>query len=135
MEQQQKDDQTIKEFRRIIQTIKKNVLNKLSYESNDINIINKIVKRFIQFYIILKPVIYDNKSIETIPIEELKDLFYETLEEYNRSPYYQNKLEYYLKRDFIDFPLSLDEEQIDSFDIVEHYEEPRIVENNTMLTE
>uniref|UniRef100_A0A6C0D8I4 Uncharacterized protein n=1 Tax=viral metagenome TaxID=1070528 RepID=A0A6C0D8I4_9ZZZZ len=135
MEQQQKDDQIIKEFRRIIQTIKKNVLNKLSYESNDLNTINKIVKRFIQFYIILKPVIYDNKSIETIPIEELKDLFYETLEEYNRSPYYQNKLEYYLKRDFIDFPLSLDEEQIDSFDIVEHYEEPRIVENNTMLTE
>lgn len=134
MEQNQ-DDQMIKQFRIIIQTIKKNVLNKFTYKSNDVNIINTIIKRFVQFYIILKPVVYDNKPLETIPIEELRDLFYETLEEYNRSPYYQNKLEYYLKRDFIDFPLSLDEEQIDSFDVVEHYEQPKIIENNTMLTE
>lgn len=135
MEQYKEDDQKVLEFRRTLKSIKKNVLDKLTYNSNDLNVLNKVTKRFVQFYILLKDVVYNNKPLDTVPIEELRDLFYETLEDYPRSSYYQNQIEYYLKRDFIDFPLSIDEDQINSFSITEHYEQPTIVENNTMLTE
>ena len=94
-----------------------------------------MTKRLIQFYTLLKPVVFGTKSLESIPIAELRDLFYDTLENYPRSSYYQNMLEYYLKRDFIDFPLSIDENQINSFESFESYSEPVIVENNITLTE
>ena len=131
----EEDDQKIIEFRNILKSIKKNVSNKLTYTTQDTLVLNKVVKRLIQFYTLLKPVVYDNKPLNTIPIEELRELFYDTLEEYPRSSYYQNQLEYYLKRDFIDFPLSIDEEQINSFSMTEHYEQPNIIENNIELTE
>jgi hypothetical protein len=131
----EKDNQKIIEFRSILRSIKSKVLDKLTYNSQDTIILNKVTKRFIQFYLLLKPVVYDNKSLTLIPIEELRDLFYDTLEEYPRSSYYQNQIEYYLKRDFIDFPLSMDEAQINSFTMTEHYEQPHIIENNMLLTE
>ena len=131
----EEDDQKIIEFRNILKSIKKNVSNKLTYTTQDTLVLNKVVKRLIQFYTLLKPVVYDNKPLNTIPIEELRELFYDTLEEYPRSSYYQNQIEYYLKRDFIDFPLSIDEEQINSFSMTEHYEQPNIIENNIELTE
>jgi hypothetical protein len=131
----EEDDQKIIEFRNILKSIKKNVSNKLTYTTQDTLVLNKVVKRLIQFYTLLKPVVYNNKPLNTIPIEELRELFYDTLEEYPRSSYYQNQIEYYLKRDFIDFPLSIDEEQINSFSMMEHYEQPNIIENNIELTE
>ena len=131
----EEDDQKIIEFRNILKSIKKNVSNKLTYTTQDTLVLNNVTKRLIQFYTLLKPVVYDNKPLNTIPIEELRELFYDTLEEYPRSSYYQNQIEYYLKRDFIDFPLSIDEEQINSFSMTEHYEQPNIIENNIELTE
>lgn len=131
----EEDNKKILEFREILRSIKKKVLDKLTYNTQDTMVLNKVVKRLIQFYLLLKPVVYDNKPLETIAITELEDLFYDTLKEHPRSSYYQNQIEYYLKRDFIDFPFSLDEIQINSFNTTEHYEEPSIIENNMILTE
>lgn len=131
----EEDNKKILEFRQILRSIKKKVLDKLTYNTQDTTILNKVVKRLIQFYLLLKPVVYENKPLETIAITELEDLFYDTLKEHPRSSYYQNQIEYYLKRDFIDFPFSLDEIQINSFNTTEHYEEPSIIENNMILTE
>lgn len=131
----EEDNKKILEFRGILKSIKNKVLDKLTYNTQDTTVLNKVVKRLIQFYLLLKPVVYENKPLETIAITELEDLFYDTLKEYPRSSYYQNQIEYYLKRDFIDFPFSLDEIQINSFSMTEHYEEPSIIENNMTLTE
>jgi len=131
----EEDNQKVLEFRGILKSIKKKVLDKLTYTTQDTSVLNKVIKRLIQFYLLLKPVVYDDKPLESIAITELEDLFYDTLKEYPRSSYYQNQIEYYLKRDFIDFPLSLDELQINSFSITEHYEEPSIIENNMTLSE
>jgi len=131
----EEDNQKILEFRGILKSIKKKVLDKLTYTTQDTTVLNKVVKRLIQFYLLLKPVVNDNKPLESIAINELEDLFYDTLKEHPRSSYYQNQIEYYLKRDFIDFPFSLDEIQINSFNTTEHYEEPSIIENNMTLTE
>lgn len=126
------DDLKIHEFRNILKSIKQKVLDKFTYNSQNTAVLEKVTKRLIQFYLLLKPVVYDNKPVDTIPIKELHELFYETLENYVRSSYYQNCLEYYLKRDFIDFPFSIDEDKIDTFKSYEHYEQPHIVENNTL---
>ena len=131
----EEDNKKILEFRGILKSIKNKVLDKLTYNTQDTTVLNKVVKRLIQFYLLLKPVVYENKPLETIAITELEDLFYDTLKDYPRSSYYQNQIEYYLKRDFIDFPFSLDEIQINSFSMTEHYEEPSIIENNMTLTE
>ena len=131
----EEDNQKILEFRGILKSIKKKVLDKLTYTTQDTTVLNKVIKRLIQFYLLLKPIVYGIKPLETIAITELEDLFHDTLKEHPRSSYYQNQIEYYLKRDFIDFPLSLDEIQINSFSINEHYEEPSIIENNMTLTE
>jgi hypothetical protein len=131
----EEDNKKIVEFRGILKSIKNKVLDKLTYNTQDTTVLNKVVKRLIQFYLLLKPVVYENKPLETIAITELEDLFYDTLKEHPRSSYYQNQIEYYLKRDFIDFPFSLDEIQINSFNTTEHYEEPSIIENNMTLTE
>ena len=90
----------------------------------------------IQFYHLLEPVIFEKKSINTIPIKELQQMFYDTLSDADkRTSKYQAELEYYIKRDFIDFPFIIDEDDIDSFDKKEHYENPSIVDNNKSLTE
>ena len=129
------DTKKILEFREILRKIKLSVLNNITYQNQNTESLNKVTKQLIKFYSLLKPVIYEYKSINTIPIPEIRTLFNETLQQYPRSSYYQNQLEYYLKRDFIDFPFTIDEESIDSFPITDHYDKPDIIDNNSSLTE
>ena len=70
----EEDNKKILEFREILRSIKKKVLDKLTYNTQDTTVLNKVVKRLIQFYLLLKPVVYDNKPLETIAITELEDL-------------------------------------------------------------
>jgi len=129
------DDKKILEFRNILRKIKLSILDNVTYENQSTESLKQVTKQLIKFYTLLKPVIFDYKSIETIPIPEIRKLFYETLQNYPRSSYYQNQLQYYIKRDFIDFPFTIDEESIDSFPITNHYESPTIIDNNSDLTE
>ena len=129
------DDKKIQEFREVLRKIKMNILNNITYENQSTESLKQVTKQLIKFYVLLKPIIYNYKSLDTIQIPEIRKLFYETLQGYPRSSYYQNQLEYYIKRDFIDFPFTVDEERIDSFPIEEHYETPNIIDNNNALTE
>jgi len=129
------DSKKILEFREILRKIKLSILNNITYENQTTESLKQVTKQLIKFYSLLKPVIYEYKSIDSIPISEIRTLFNETLQQYPRSSYYQNQLEYYLKRDFIDFPFTVDEGSIDSFPINEHYEAPDIIDNNSTLTE
>lgn len=129
------DDKKIQEFREVLHKIKISILNNITYQNQTTESLKQVTKQLLKFYVLLKPVIYNYMSIDTIDIPEIKKLFYETLQNYPRSSYYQNQLEYYIKRDFIDFPFTIDEERIDSFPIEEHYGNPNIVDNNNALTE
>ena len=128
------DDEKLVEFRNILRKIKESIL-KVTYNTQNTGILNKVPERLKQFYTLLKPVVYHNKNVDVIPIEELRDLFYSTLQEYPRSSYYQNHLEYYLDRDFIKYPFVIDEDRIDSFNVNDTYETAPIVLNNIDLTE
>ena len=123
------DDKKIQEFRSILRKIKLSVLNNTTYENQNTESLKLVTKQLIKFYTLLKPVIFDYKSIETIHIPEIQKLFFETLQNYPRSSYYQNQLQYYIKRDFIDFPFTVDEESINSFPLTNHYESPVIIDN------
>lgn len=125
------DNKKIKEFRDLLKNIKKTTLNKITYATQSTSALTKVEQRLNQFYTLLRPVIEYGKSINTIPIEAIRDLFYDTLT-YPRSSYYQHQLEYYLKRDFLEYPFTIDEDDID---IIEHYGEPVIIENNISLTD
>ena len=130
------EDNKLIEFRKTLKLIKSNVLKNHTYNSQNTNSLNTVIKRLIQFYYLLEPVIFQRKPIETIKIKELQELFYNTLKDGDkRSSNYQNKLEYYIKRDFIDFPFVIDETNIDTYNSSEHYENPLIVDNNKSLTE
>ena len=133
MEKEMKeDDKHIDEFRKVLRKIKQSVINNSTYKTQNTNDLKDVSKRLIQFYTLLRPIIFDRKPISSLAIKELQPLFHLTLEEYSRSNNYQMLLEYYLKRDFIDFPYTLDEEQIDSFNEPIHNE---IVSNDILLTE
>jgi hypothetical protein len=128
------DDKYIEKFRGILKKIKINVLNNFTYENQNTEELQKVSQRLIQFYQLLYPVVYENKPISTIPVPELQKVFYETLESYQpRTPYYQSRLEYYLKRDFLDYQFTIDEDSINSFDGTPI--PPQIIENNITLTE
>ena len=128
------DDKYIEKFREILKKIKISVLNNFTYENQNTDELQKVSQRLIQFYQLLYPVVYKNQPITTIPVPELQKIFYETLQEYQpRSPYYQTRLEYYLKRDFLDFQFTIDEDSINSYngELIPQ----QIIENNITLTQ
>jgi hypothetical protein len=130
----EEDNKYIEKFRGILKKIKVNVLNNYTYNDQNMDALQKVSKRLIQFYHLLYKVVFDNLPVSTIPVIELQKVFYETLEEYKpRSPYYQTRLEYFLRRDFLDFQFTIDEESINNYN---GYLEPhRIIENNITLTD
>jgi len=128
------DDVKIRAFRQVLHDIKVKVLNKLTYATQDTSVLTLVSKRLIQFYTLLKPVVFNEMTLDSIEIDELKTLFESTLGDTVRSNYYDYQLKYYLKRDLIDFPFTLDNIEIDSYKAVEHYDNPVIVENNLDLT-
>jgi hypothetical protein len=130
----EEDDKYIKKFRDILKKIKINVLNNYTYNEQNTDALEKVSHRLIQFYQLLYPVIYNNMPITTIPVVELQKAFYDVLERYQpRSPYYQTRLEYYLKRDFLDFQFTIDEDSINTYN--GSVESQDIIENNITLTE
>jgi hypothetical protein len=134
MENKIEDDKKIFEFRNILKSIKEKTINSITYKSQNTDSLVKVKENLIKFYTILKPSVIYNESFDSIPIQELKDVFQSTLKYYPRSRYYQTQIEYYLKRDFIDFPFSIDIPKITSYKY-DNYEPTHIVENNLSLTE
>jgi hypothetical protein len=128
------DNRKIKEFRDLLKNIKKTTLNKITYSTQSTGALTKVEQRLKQFYTLLKPIVYYGKPIDTIPIEAIRELFYDTLT-YPRSSYYQNQLEYYLYSDFIDYPFTIYEDDIQTHNDVEHNGEPHIIENNISLSD
>ena len=132
------DTEKIREFRNTLKSIKKTILDKITYSTQSVSSLKKVSHRLIQFYMLLKPVVVNGLPIETIPIPEVRDLFYNTLDQsiYPRSSYYQNQIEYYLKRDYIDYPFTIDADDINlSAESYEVEGAPHIVENNIRLTQ
>ena len=125
------DDGMIREFRNVLKDIKKKVLER-TYSTQNTKSLNKIPEQLLQFYRLIIPSVKDKRK--EIPIAEIQNLFENTLQLYPRSSYYDNQLEYYLKRDFYEYPLVIDEEQIDSKQY-DHYEQPNVISNDLSLTE
>jgi len=100
------DDKKIEEFRNILKEIKLAVQEKYLYRSQDTNELNNVEKELIKFYRILYPIIFYYKPLTTIPkdLVALRNKFYETLQEYPRSSYYDNRLKFYLTNDLLSFP-------------------------------
>jgi hypothetical protein len=118
--QMKKDDEMISKFRNILRKIKETVQDKYTLKSQDTSVVNRVEKELTQFFEILYPIVYRLKSIDTIPekLINLRKYFKETLQDYQRSSYYQNLLQYYLIHDLIKYPL-----------------DNSVVANNTQLTE
>ena len=76
------------------------------YRSQNTNELQNVEKELRKFYKILYPIVYYYKPLSTIPDEltALRNKFYETLQEYPRSSYYDNRLKYYLTNDLLSFP-------------------------------
>jgi len=96
----------IHEFRDLLKEIKLAVQEKYLYRSQNTNELKNVEKELRQFYRILYPIVFHYKSLSTIPndLVALKNKFYDTLQEYPRSSYYENRLKYYLTNDLISYP-------------------------------
>ena len=127
----EEDDTYIEKYRSILKKIKLGVLNTNTYSEQNTNALNKVRKQLLQFYQVLEEVVFNNVGVSEIPIQALQKVFYEILEKYPRSPYYQTRLEYYLKRDFLDYPFTIDEDRINTFG--DSQKNP-IIPNNIRLT-
>jgi len=105
--QMKKDEAMISKFRGILQIIKKNVQDKYTLKSQNVSILRVVEKELTQFFGLLNPIIYSLKSLDTIPdrLHILKDNLKETLQDYPRSSYYQNLLQYYLIHDLLKNPM------------------------------
>ena len=132
----------ISEFRYIIQKLKKSIIQNRTLESQDISQLRTVLEPELnKLFLLLRPVIENYKPVSTIPDEDLQNLFYRTLQEYPRTPTYQNELIYYLYRDLIEYPLIIDTNAIDNYinkkqinKTVQQDGMPQIIENNNSLT-
>jgi hypothetical protein len=124
------EDEKLEEFREALRRIKKIALEE-TYDNQSTSTLDDIQDKLKKIYFILKPVVYENRSIETISMNELKEIFYDIFDDKTRSFTFQNQLEYYLKRDLIDYPFSIDEKSIDAQSIYSN----TIVNNNNLLTQ
>lgn len=131
------DNQKLDKFRRVLHNIKSTTIDKITSSTQNTNGLRLVEQRLQQFYMLLKPVIVDGKPFEMIPLEAVRNLFYSTLhleKDEQHSSYYRNQLKYYLERDFINFPFTIDEEQIDKYTPTQEYANPDIVDNDSSLT-
>jgi hypothetical protein len=128
----------INEFRYVIQKLKRSIIQNRTLESQDISSLRTVLEPELnKLFLLLRPIIENYKPVSIIPDEDLQNLFYRTLEEYPRTPIYQNELIYYLYRDLIEYPLIIDRNVIDEFANKEKLKQtgmPEIVENNNSLT-
>ena len=124
------EDEKLEEFREALRRIKKIALEE-TYDNQSTSTLEDIQDKLKKIYFILKPIVYENKSVETINMDELKELFYDIFDDTPRSFSFQNQLEYYLKRDLIDYPFTIDERTINSQSLYSN----TIIDNNNLLTE
>lgn len=96
------DSEHIKEFRTILYNFRKPLVLKTTLTGQNTEILKTQVEdKLTQLYVLLKPIVFDYKPVETLPLEELQKVFKKTLGEYKRTPVYQTNLEYYLVNDLI----------------------------------
>jgi hypothetical protein len=132
----------INEFRYVIQKLKRSIIQNRTLESQNISALRTVLEPELnKLFLLLRPIIENYKPVSTIPDEDLQNLFYRTLQEYPRTPTYQNELIYYLYRDLIEYPLIIDTNVIDDYinkknrrEPIEQNGMPDIVENNNSLT-
>lgn len=124
------EDEKLDEFRESLRRIKQMALEE-TYDNQSTSTLDNIQDNLKKIFFMLKPVVYENKSIETVNMSELRELFYDILDDTPRSFTFQNELEYYLKRDLIDYPFTIDDKTINSQSVYSN----TIIDNNNMLTE
>lgn len=105
-------------FRTILQNIKKTILDSLLYESQDNANLNKAIQHMNDLYGLLLPIVTRKKGLDSLAQQPhlqglLRRIFTDEEED---DPVFYSQLEYYIKRDLIMFPLTLDTIRINSFD-------------------
>lgn len=124
------EDEKLDEFRESLRRIKKVALEE-TYTNQSTSTLEDVQDKLKKIYFILKPVVYENKPLQSINMNEIVELFYDILDDTPRSFTFQNQLEYYLKRDLIDYPFTIDYNTIDSNSLYSN----TIIDNNNMLTQ
>ncbi len=108
------EDKKVEEFRELIRKIKKTVIERNVYRSQDPAILNEIQEFFAsQLYNILLPIVRGTADISSLKNEEFKSIFMNLLSP-PCSEFLRRRLEYYLHRDFVMFPFTYDAQSINS---------------------
>jgi hypothetical protein len=130
------DSEHIKEFRTILYNFRKPLVLKVTLTGQNTEILKTQVEdKLTQLYVLLKPIVFDYKSVETLPLEELQKVFKKTLGEYKRTPIYQTNLEYYLVNDLISLNIfDLNSKINDDTKYLPTQVMPHIINNNNNLT-
>jgi len=105
--QMEKDNLMITKFCDALIKIKVSVQDKYTLKSQNTSMLRNVEKELTQFFGILNPIVFCLKSLDTIPdkLENLRKIFKETLQDYPRSSYYQNMLQYHLIHQLIKNPI------------------------------
>lgn len=106
----------IEEFREKIQLLKRKLLEKSIYTTQDNRKLNEIKQRMTELYELLYPVLRKKLPVSSIQSENLKDYMKSVFETINTEddPLLLDDLHYYAYRDLIMFPFTLDTVRINS---------------------
>ncbi len=108
------EDKKVDEFRELIRKIKKTVIERNVYRSQDPAILNEIQEFFAsQLYSLLLPIVRGEAEVSSLKNQEFQSIFTEILNP-PCSEFLRRRLEYYLHRDFVMFPFTYDPQSINS---------------------
>lgn len=108
--------QKIEQFREKIQLLKRKLLDKSVYTTQDNRKLNEIKQRMTELYELLYPVLRKKEPVSSIRSENLKDYLKDVFQDIDidEDTLLLDDLHYYAYRDLIMFPLTLDIVRINS---------------------
>lgn len=108
--------QKIEQFREKIQLLKRKLLDKAVYTTQDNRKLNEIKQRMTELYELLYPVLRKKEPVSSIRSENLRDYLKDVFQDIDidDNALLLDDLHYYAYRDLIMFPLTLDTVRINS---------------------
>lgn len=117
MNEQERSERKIQEFREKIQALKRKLLDNSVYTTQDNRKLNEVKQRMSELYELLYPVLRKKQTPSAIQSENLKEYMndiFKDIDNENLDILLLDDLHYYAYRDLIMFPLTLDTVRINS---------------------
>lgn len=110
------EEQKIEKFRDKIQLLKRKLIDKSVYTTQDNKKLNEIKQRMTELYELLYPVLRKRESFSSISSENVKDYLKDIFKDIDteEDTLLLDDLHYYAYRDLIMFPLTLDTKRINA---------------------